>query len=149
MLQLISWLQVVGDDMKERCRRHPWRPETANLPGLVWFGTHRNRRLGDFPQMMIKRQEKSARVSLCATSDDSPGCGQTSGPLTGSIPEPAHNEDYLRFRDTFRVERDASARTCNFPERRFSGPIYQRAPRISATALRSSFVVRSNDRHAP
>ena len=47
------------------------------------------------------------------------------------------------------VARDTSARTCNFPERRFSGLIYKVVARISPTALRSSSVVRSYDRHAP
>ena len=36
--------------------------------------TGSNRRLVDFPQMMIKRQEKSWPIRLCTTSDDFPGC---------------------------------------------------------------------------
>ena len=53
-----------------------YRPVTPSekLPAIsphsVGRSTRRNRRLGDFPQMMIKRQEESSRVSLCATSDD-------------------------------------------------------------------------------
>ena len=36
--------------------------------------TGSNRRLVDFPQMMIKRQEKSWPIRLSTSSDDFPGC---------------------------------------------------------------------------
>jgi len=42
----------------------------AFSPHSVGRSTRRNRRLGDFPQMMIKPQEESSRVSLSAMSDD-------------------------------------------------------------------------------
>jgi hypothetical protein len=42
----------------------------ASSPRSVGRSTCGNRRLGDFPQMIIKGQEESSRVSLCAMSDD-------------------------------------------------------------------------------
>jgi len=37
----------------------------AISPHSVRMSTRRDRRLGDFPQMIVKRQEESSRVTLC------------------------------------------------------------------------------------
>ena len=42
-------------------------------PRSVLRITGSNRRLVDFPQMMIKGQQKSWPIRLCTTSDDCPG----------------------------------------------------------------------------
>jgi hypothetical protein len=42
----------------------------AFSPHFVGRSARGNWRLGDFPQMMIKQQEESLGVSLCAVSDD-------------------------------------------------------------------------------
>ena len=53
-----------------------YRPVSPNeklpafSPHSVGRSTRRNRRLGESPQMMIKRQEESSPVSLCAMSGD-------------------------------------------------------------------------------
>ena len=53
-----------------------YRPVSPSekLPAIsshsVGRSTLSNRSLGDFQQMMIKRQEESSRVSLCGVSDD-------------------------------------------------------------------------------
>ena len=48
----------------------PSEKPPAISPHSVGWRTRRNRRLGDFPQMMIKPQEEPSRVNLCATWED-------------------------------------------------------------------------------
>jgi hypothetical protein len=48
----------------------PGEKQPEFWPHFVGKGTRRNWRLGDFPRIIIKRQEESARVIFCAAGED-------------------------------------------------------------------------------